>query len=192
MQEAYSLVAQKARQENDIIYWTDETTVAQDGHWARGYAPARHAPVLTATSQHFDLTMVSAISNRGLVRFDFLESAATAETITGFMRRLAHDSGRQTMFLVLGNLRSHHAKAVGAWGQTHAHEIAVFYLPPHAPQSNPDEGLNQDFKTQLHCADRCRMRDGLLEKAAAFMQFLVNSTERVNTYFQHDSVVYAA
>jgi hypothetical protein len=96
------------------------------------------------------------------------------------------------VFLVLDNLRAHHAKDVGAWVQAHAHEIEVFYLPAYAPQSNPDEYLNRDFKTHLRNAERCSTRDGLLEKAAAFMQFLANSPERVKSYFQHDSVAYAS
>ena len=76
--------------------------------------------------------------------------------------------------------------------QAHEQEIEVFYLPPYAPQSNPDEYLNRDFKTQLRSADRCRTPDGLLEKAAAFMQFLVNSPERVKSNCKHDSVAFAA
>ncbi|PRD64012.1 hypothetical protein [Malikia granosa] len=63
---------------------------------------------------------------------------------------------------------------------------------PYAPQSNPDEYLNRDFKTQLRSANRCRTRDGLLGKAAAFMQFLISNTEWVKSYLQHDSVLYAA
>ena len=192
MQEVYPLIAQKAKQEDGIIYWADETAVAQDGHWVRGYAPAGHAPVLAATSQRFGLTMVSAISSKGLVRFEFLEGAATTKTTLGFMQRLVQDSEGHKVFLILDNLRAHHAKEVAAWVQAHEHEIEVFNLPPYAPQSNPDEYLNRDFKTQLRSADRCSTRDGLLVKAAAFMQFLVSSPERVKSYFNHDSVAYAA
>lgn len=148
--------------------------------------------MLAATSQRFGLTMISAISSKGLVRFEFLEGAATTETTLGFMQRLVQDNEGHKVFLVLDNLRAHHAKKVTEWIQAHEHEIEVFYLPPYAPQSNPDEYLNRDFKTQLRSADRCRTSDGLLEKAAAFMQFLVNSPERVRSYFQHDSVGYAA
>ena len=148
--------------------------------------------MLAATSQRFGLTMISAISSKGLVRFEFLEGASNTETTLGFMQRLVQDSEGHKVFLVLDNLRAHHAKEVAAWVRAHEQEIEVFYLPPYAPQSNPDEYLNRDFKTQMRSANRCRTRDGLLEKAAAFMQFLLNSPERVKSYFQHDSVAYAA
>jgi transposase len=185
------LIAQKARQEDGTIYWADKTAVAPDGHWVRGYAPAGHAPVLAATSQRFGLTMISAISSKGLVRFEFLDGAATTESTLGFMQRLIRDSEGHKIFLILDNLRAHHAKEVATWVQAHAREIVVFYLPPYAPQSNPDEYLNRDFKTHLRSADRRSTRDGLLDKAAAFMQFLLSSPERVKSYFNHDSVAYA-
>ena len=38
-------------------------------------------------------------------------------------------------------------------------------------------------------ADRYRTQEKLLEKAAAFMQFLVNSPKQAKFYFWHDSVV---
>lgn len=192
MQDVYPLIAQKAKQEDGIIYWADETAVAQDGHWVRGYAPAGHAPLLVATSQRFGLTMISAISSKGLVRFVFLEGAATTETALGFIQRLVQDSEGHKIFLILDNLRAHHAKEVATWVQVHTHEIEVFYLPPYAPQSNPDEYLNRDFKTHLCSADRSRTRDELLDKASAFMRFLASRPERGKSYFNHDSVIYAA
>ena len=136
--------------------------------------------------------MISAICSKGLVRFEVLESAATTETTRGFMQRFVQDSQVQKAFLVLDNLRAHHAKEVTTWVQAHEQEIEVFYLLPYAPQSNPDEYLNRDFKTQLRSADPCTTSSGLLETAATFMQFLVNTAERVKFYFQPDSVVYAA
>ena len=156
------------------------------------YAPAGHAPVLSATNKRIGLTMVSAISSKGLVRFEFLQGAATTETTLGFMQRIVQDSESNKVFLILDNLRAHQAKEVAIWVEAHQKEIEVYYLPPYAPQSNSDEYLNRDFKTQLRSANRCRTQGGLLEKAAAFMQFLVSSPARVKSYFNYDSMVYAA
>jgi transposase len=35
---------------------------------------------------------------------------------------------------------------VTAWLEKHKAEIEVFYLPPYAPEYNPDELLNSDLK----------------------------------------------
>jgi hypothetical protein len=51
-------------------------------------------------------------------------------------------------------------------------------------QIHPDEYLNRDFKTHLRSADRSSTRDGLLDKAATFMQFLLSSPELREILFQ--------
>ncbi|XFB08791.1 transposase, partial [Azotobacter salinestris] len=104
----------RAKAENATIYWGDETAVAEDGHWIRGYAPAGVTPVLVAPTRRHGLSMVSAISNQGLVRFEFLEGAMNTERMIGFMSRLVADSDRK-IFLILDNLRVHHARLVREW-----------------------------------------------------------------------------
>ena len=44
------------------------------------------------------------------------------------------------------NLRVHHSKAVAVWLEEHKEQIELFFLPPYAPEYNPDELLNSDLK----------------------------------------------
>jgi len=192
LQNIYPLIARRAKEESGIIYWADETAVVQDGHWVRGYAPAGQTPELVASSKRFGLAMVSAVSNQGLVRFEFLEGAANTQSTLGFMQKLVADSAGQKVFLIMDNLRAHHAKDVTVWAQAHAAQIELFYLPPYTPQLNPDEYLNRDFKTELRSAHRCSTASGLRAQATAFMEFLAMMPERVKSYFNHGSVVFAA
>jgi transposase len=37
-------------------------------------------------------------------------------------------------------------RKVRAWVRAHRDEIELFYLPPYAPELNPDEYLNGDLK----------------------------------------------
>ncbi|MDG4597302.1 MAG: transposase [Candidatus Contendobacter sp.] len=129
MKETYPQIARRAKVEHAIIYWGDETAVAEDGHWLRGSAPVGQTPVLTTPAQHHGLTMVSAISNQGLVRFAFLEQAMNRDLMIDFMEKLIADSG-QKVFLILDNLKAHHAKVVTAWLEERKSKIEVFYLPP--------------------------------------------------------------
>ena len=54
------------------------------------------------------------------------------------MRRLIKDADRK-VFLILTNLRVHHAKKVKAWLTERTDRIEVFYLPSYSPDLNPDE-----------------------------------------------------
>ena len=192
LQDIYPVIARRAKEESGIIYWADETAVVQDGHWVRGYAPAGQTPELVASSKRFGLTMVSAVSNQGLVRFELLEGAANTQSTLGFMQKLVADSAGHKVFLIMDNLRAHHAKDVTAWAQAHAAQIELFYLPPYTPQLNPDEYLNRDFKTELRSANRCTTASSLRTQATAFMEFLAMMPERVKSYFNHGPVVFAA
>ncbi len=59
--------------------------------------------------------MVSAISNQGLVRFEFIEEAMNTDLFIGFLGRLIADSNGK-VFLILDNLKVHHARLVTVAG----------------------------------------------------------------------------
>ena len=135
--------------------------------------------------------MISAISNQGLVRFEFVEEAMNTDLFIGFMERLLADSSQQ-VFLILDNLKVHHAKSVKAWLAERKDRIEVFYLPPYSPEINTDEYLNRDFKTVLLSSYRANSKKALLQKVTAFMDCMVKTPERVMAYFKHSAVKYAA
>lgn len=191
LNDTYPAIAARAKAEGAAIYWGDETAVAEEGHWLRGYAPAGQTPVLVAPSKRHGLSMVSAISHQGLVRFEFIEAVMNTDLLLGFMGRLIEDSP-QKVFLILDNLKVHHAKRVTAWLAERKDRIEVFYLPPYSPEINPDEYLNRDFKTVLRSSDRAPSKTALRQKATLFMDYLVKTPERVRAYFKHSAVQYAA
>jgi len=68
-----------------------------------------------------------------------------ADKLIDFMARLARDSSRK-VFFILDNLRVHRAKKVTKWLAERKDKIEMFFLPPYAPEYNPDELLNSDLK----------------------------------------------
>ena len=44
MQDIYLLIEQKAKQKDGIVYWADETAVAQDGRLGAGAWPGSAVP----------------------------------------------------------------------------------------------------------------------------------------------------
>ena len=104
--------------------------------------------MVARTAKRITQSMISAVSNRGLMRFMLYEGALNADRFIAFLRRLAKDAG-QKVFLIVDNLKVHHASKVKTWVAGHAHEIELFYLPAYAPDHNPDEYLNNDLKQKL-------------------------------------------
>ncbi len=187
----YPEIKSLAKQKNAEIYWGDETGIRNDCQHSRGYAPKGQTPIVTINAKRFSTNMISAINNRGTLRFMMYNENMTARVLLRFMKRLIKDAGRKVV-LILDNLRVHHAKLVKAWLQRHSSEIEVFYLPAYSPDLNPDEYLNNDLKNGIRTSSPARNQADLKGKVIGHMRMLQQKPERVAAYFLHPSIKYAA
>ena len=191
LDHTYPEIKKLAEKEKAEIYWGDETGVRNDCQHSRGYAPRGQTPVVEINAKRFSVNMVSAINNQGLLRFMIYETSMTARVLIKFMRRLIKDAGRK-VFLILDNLRVHHAKLVKEWLLRHQEKIEVFYLPSYSPELNPDEYLNCDLKTGLRSSSPARSQKDLKGKILGHMRMLQRKSDRIQKYFKHPSIKYAA
>src|SRR4051794_24332857 len=143
-QEYPALVAQ-AKSEKGTIFWGDETGLRSDDVRGRGDAPRGRTPVVRVCHRRAGLSLISAVSNRGALRWMVVDGAVNAAALIRFLPRLIRDTKRK-VFLILDRLRVHQAARVRAWLAAHRAKIEVFYLPAYSPELNPDEGLNADLK----------------------------------------------
>ena len=141
LEQHYPAIAKRAKAEGAVIYWGDETGITNQDQISRSYAPKGQTPVVVRAARRVTQSMISAVSNRGLMRFMLYEAALNADRFIVFLRRLTKDAG-QKVCLIVDNLRVHHAAKVKKWVAHHVHEIELFYLPAYAPDHNPDEYLN--------------------------------------------------
>ena len=192
LQVDYPAIAEKARTEGAELYWGDETAVKQDAAWLRGYAAVGHTPVLPHSPHRHGISMLSALTNQGLVRFALYDGAVNTERFIEFLQALVADSAGRKVHLIVDNLRVHHAKRVRAWLADKSHLIELHYLPPYSPEANPDELLNRDLKTELRSRPAAKDAHTLKAMALAFMHQLSSLPERVRRYFQSSSTTYAA
>ncbi|KAF0185740.1 MAG: transposase, partial [Nitrospirae bacterium] len=135
--------------ESAEINWCDETGIRNDEKRAKGYAPKGKTPTIRLNANRTSMSMVSAITNQGKVRFMVYKEAMNAALMIRFMKRLIKDTGRK-VFLIVDNLKTHHSRIVKQWLQENKEQIEVFYLPSYSPELNPDEYLNCDLKYGVH------------------------------------------
>lgn len=191
LEQTYPKIKARAKKEKAEIFWGDETGVRNDCQHSRGYAPRGKTPVVEINAKRFSINMISAVNNQGLVRFMIYKENMTARVLLRFMKRLIKDAGRK-VYLVLDNLRVHHAKLVKAWLGRHIDKIEVFYLPSYSPELNPDEYLNCDLKEGIKKSSPARNVSDLNGKVLGHMRMLQKKPKRVAKYFKHPSIKYAA
>lgn len=108
-----------------------------------------------------------------------------AQRLIQFLKSLIRTSEHK-IFLILGNLRVHHAKPVKAW-LAEAHNTArieVFFLPAYLPKLNPDEYLNCDLKADVPSKPPSRDASPLEKKVRSHMKTLQRSLDQVQKYFR--------
>lgn len=191
LEEEYPAIQEQAKRENAEIYWGDETGIRNDCQHERGYALKGKTPTIKLNAKRESINMISAVTNQGKVRFRFFEGTINADILIDFMMRLLKDAKRK-VYLILDNLRVHHAKPVKEWLEEHKQMIEVFYLPAYSPELNPDEYLNCDLKAGVHSGTPARNKDQLKQKASKHMRMLQRKPSRVRKYFQHQRIRYAA
>ena len=96
------------------------------------------------------------------------------------------------MFLILDNLRVHHARVVKAWLAKNSEKIEVFYLPSYSPELNPDECLNADLKAAVTTKAPARTKTQLVKATVSHLRKLQKLPTRVKKYFEHEPVRYTA
>lgn len=191
LDEEYPAIQERAKREGSEIHWADETGLRSDSQHGRGYAPKGKTPVIRLNAKRQSASLISSVTNQGKVRFMIYGKAMNADTLIRFFKRLIKDAGRK-IFVIMDNLRVHHAKSVKQWLAGHEEEIEVFHLPSYSPELNPDELLNCDLKAGVHSEAPARSEKQLKSKILSHMRMLQKTPARVKKYFEHGKVKYAA
>lgn len=135
------------------------------------------------------VNMISAISSQGKVRFMVYQDTMNQQRLIRFMQRLVRAS-EQKVFLILDNLKVHHGKLAAAWLEKHKDKIEVFFLPPYAPEYNPDEYLNHALKIFVHSGQLPYTVEEISLKIQSFMRKLQHQPQFVSNFFRSPMLSY--
>jgi transposase len=187
----YPALVARAKRAHGAVFWGDETGLRSDDVRGRSYAPRGRTPVVRVCQKRAKLSLISAVTNKGEVRWMVLEGAVNAPALIRFLQRLVRDI-RRKVFLILDRLRVHRAKLVQDWLAEHRAEIEVFYLPAYRPDLNPDEGVHADLKQVVTRKAPARSKQQLKRAAISHMRKLSKQPKRIRSIFQNPQFRYAA
>lgn len=191
LDEKYPEIQDRAVKQKATIYWGDETGLRTGDVRGREYAPRGQSPVVSVPARYENLSMVSAITNKGKVHWMIVDGAVNADCFTEFLDGLRRDT-RGKVFLVLDNLKVHHSKPVKEWLEEWKARVEVFFLPSYSPDLNPDEHLNADLKQGVGSKAPSRTKTKLRKAATEHMAMLEENPRRIKEYFKDPAINYAA
>jgi transposase len=191
LRREYPAIAARAKRARGVIFWGDETGLRSDDVRGRSYAPRGRTPLVRVCHRRAGLSLISAVTNRGELRWMVVDGAVNAPAFIRFLQRLVRDA-RRKVFLILDRLKAHRARLTRDWLAEHRSEIEVHHLPPYSPELNPDEGVNADLKQAVPRRAPARSKQQLKRATISHMRSLSKRPERIRSIFQHQQFRYAA
>jgi len=191
LQEEYPAIRRRAKRERAQIYWGDQMGLRSDHQAGRSWGWKGKTPVVPGTGKRFGCSLISAVTNRGKLRFRVFRKRFTAQLFLDFLRRLVRDAGR-LVFLIVDRHPVHRAGEVDRWLDKHTQEIRLFFLPAYSPELNPDEFLNNDVKKNGLGVCRPATPEELESTVRSYLYSTQKCPDIVRNYFQAETVQYAA
>ena len=188
--EEYPAIAARAKQENALIFFADESGIRSDHHAGRTWAPKGQTPVVKATGARFGFNMLSAVNALGHFRFMTLDGRVTAHVFRAFLKRLITGMDRK-IFLIVDGHPTHKAKLVRKFVEENSERIELFILPPYSPELNPDELAWAHVKTKVARAT-AQTKNALKAAVERAMRQLQKWPHIVTGFFQAPACAYAS
>jgi transposase len=178
----------RASVEEAQIMFLDQVGVRSDHLSGRTWGRRGQTPLLTTSGNRFGLNAMSAISMTGKLYFTVFRGRFNTGVFIEFLDRLLR-TAESKVHLVLDGHSVHRSKRVREWAAARADWIELHFLPPYAPQLNPDELVNADLKRTL--ADQVIENVHQMETAVrAFFRSVQKRTDHVRAYFLASHVRY--
>jgi transposase len=191
LRREYPALVARAKRARGLIFWGDETGLRSDDVRGRSYAPRGRTPQVRVCHRRAGVSLLSAVANRGELRWMVVDGAVKAPDLIRFLRRLIRDA-RRKVFIILDRLKAHRAHLTRDWLAEHRSEIEASYLPAYSPELNPDEGVNADLKQAVPRKAPARSKQQLKRAAISHMRSLSKRPKRIRAIFQHRQFRYAA
>src|SRR3979411_1060940 len=151
-QEALAATEKRARRQNALIVFEDESGVSLLPSVRATWAPRGQTPVLRRRFVWNRLSLAGALAyepdgSDAHLFFELRPGAYNDETLIEFLSEL-HEAEQRAVLLIWDGLPSHRSRRMSDWIASQRHWLSVERLPGYAPQLNPIENVWGNLKSQ--------------------------------------------
>ncbi|MHC1764715.1 MAG: IS630 family transposase [Verrucomicrobiia bacterium] len=190
MKETYPKLRKRAKRAGAMIFFLDEAGFQSDPPLGRTYGLKGTTPVVVTSGQRQSINVISAVNARGEFWAATYTGKLNAESFVAFLKDFM--KGRPTkVFLVVDGHPAHKANSVKAYVQSLKGRLELHFLPPYAPDLNPDEFVWSHMKTNGVSKKPLKKNASLRERVEQDIADLHNNRALVRSFFCADSVAYA-
>ena len=186
----YPKIRRLAAEEGASIFFEDEAGLRTDHHAGTTWSPVGQTPVVIKTGERKSISMVSAISPRGELRFRVQEGSMNADSFIDFLKALL-STAEGKVFLIVDGHPVHKSKKVREFAENEAGgRLKIFFLPPYSPDLNPEEWVWKNVKNDRVARQVIMGKDDLRAKATGALRRLQKLPGVVRGFFRDPHLSY--
>jgi transposase len=186
----YPKIRKLAAEEGASIFFEDEAGLRTDHHAGTTWGPVGQTPVVIKTGERKSISMVSAISPRGELRFRVQEGTMNADRFIDFLKALL-DSVEGKIFLIVDGHPVHKARKVKKFVDEESDgRLKMFFLPAYSPDLNPDEWVWNNVKNDRVARKVIMGKEDLKAKAIGALRRLQKLPDVVRGFFRDPHLSY--
>jgi len=188
--ESYPKLRKRAKRIGAKIFFLDEAGFQSDPPLARTYGLKGKTPVVVTSGQRQSLNVISAVNARGEFWAATYTGKLDAETFVAFLKNFM-DSRTGKVFLVVDGHPAHKANVVKAYLKSLQDLLELHFLPPYAPDLNPDEFVWSHMKKNGVSKKPLKQNESLRQRVENDLTAIQQDRKLVRSFFCAKSVVYA-
>lgn len=185
----YPQLKQRAKQLGATIFFLDEAGFQSDPPLGRTYGLKGQTPVVASSGQRQSINVISAVTASGGFWAVTYAGKLDAEAFVVFLRDFL--KGRRTkVFMVVDGHPAHKANVVKAYVAALQGRLELHFLPPYAPDLNPDEFVWNYMKNNGVSKKPLKQNESLRKRVEQDLAGLHGNQVLVASFFSAASVAY--
>lgn len=190
LKKEYPAIKAEAKKEKREIYFSDEAGFHATAQYGTTWAKQGETPVIKTSGKREKVNVISAVNNKGKLRFMLFETGFNSAVFIQFLKRLMHKQQTPVTLVVDGH-KSHFTKDVKAFvAGTHG-KLKIYQLPAYSPELNPDELVWNNAKQKVAKAKHTPSEKSFKEKVQDTMADIQKNAILIKGFFNEQNVAYA-
>lgn len=183
LNEEWPKIKAHCRRWEAMLYFQDEAGVSLTPVMGKTWAPKGKTPIVKVTGKRGGLCVTSAISPAGKMIFRIEKKRVNADKHIEFLQQIMKHHPKRKIIVIEDRAPAHRAKKVKEFVNEHKDRLAVYLLPPYAPELNPDEHVWEYLKAYKLKAHQAQNTDELRKLVKRKMHGIQRKKHVVNSFF---------
>ena len=190
-EDKYPALRKRAKQRGAEICFLDEAGVRSGSPLGRSYGLKGQTPVVKTSGQRQKINALSAVNAKGAFWYNVYSGMLTAALFVVMLKDLLKGR-KQPILLVVDGLSVHKAKLVAKYVQSTKGRVELHFLPPSAPDLNPDAFAWSHLKQNGTSKKPLRKNEALRQRVEEDLAAIKKDRSLVRSFFMAPSVSYAS